>query len=141
MELSWIPPRLLSRITTERWLRLKVRGILPKRVAISGLTFWPRPLVLPLPRCPGWLKIGNSVISCRLPERCARCSGPHSSNQGESTCSRPYRCFQRGASHGPRSIKCPYNLKGQQLYTRLMDERTPLLEANKQLRDLRLVSP
>lgn len=51
VELSWIPSCLLLRTTTGRWLHLKVRGALTKRLTIFRLTYQTRPLLLPLQNC------------------------------------------------------------------------------------------
>ena len=138
VEITWIPPHCLPRSTTGKWIRLKVRGPIPTKVAINQIVYWARPFLLPMLRCPGCLKIGHSINTCRSPRRCSRCSGPHTFLLDENTCTRPYYCFQCGGSHGPRSIHCPHNQDAQQLYSTLARDGVTLPEINKQLRELQL---
>ncbi|KAG0693189.1 hypothetical protein GWK47_027591 [Chionoecetes opilio] len=111
-EVSWIPPRSLPRSTMGRWIRLKVTGSLPSRVCIGQLVFWPQPYLLPILRCPACLKVGHSINTCRSSVRCGRCSGPHLSQGAEAACDRPFRCFQCGGHHGPRSAPLPFQPGG-----------------------------
>ena len=136
LELSWIPPRHLPRTTTGKWLRLKVRGIIPTRISISQVVYRPRPYLLPLLRCPGCQKIGHSINTCRSAVRCSRCSGPHPARSGDVVCALPFHCFQCGGPHGPRSVHCPHNHQAEQLYASLAQAGTPLHDINKRLRDL-----
>ena len=140
-EVTWIHPRQLSRFTAGKWLRLKVRGTIPTRVGIFGLVYRPRPFILPMLRCQWCLKVGHSSTTCRSSVRCVRCSGPHSSSGEGYTCSRPFHCFQCGGPHGPRSPKCPFNLKARQFHATMMGEGKTLPEINTQLRQLQLTNP
>ncbi|XP_045126269.1 uncharacterized protein LOC123513263 [Portunus trituberculatus] len=143
VELTWLPPHSLPRFATGKWLRLKMRGSPPSKVAIDQLVFYPRPILLPLLRCPGCLMLGHSINTCRSSVRCARCSGPHPSRKGDKdeVCGKPFHCFQCRGSHGPWSLHCPHILHAQQLYTRLASEGKPLPEINKQLRALQFPRP
>ncbi|MPC73632.1 hypothetical protein E2C01_067966 [Portunus trituberculatus] len=140
VELTWLPPHSLPRFATGKWLRHKVRGSPPSKVAIDQLVYYPRSILLPLLRCPGCLMLRHSINTCRFLIRCARCSGPHPSRKGDKDeiCDKPFHCFQCWGSHGPQSLHCPHNLHAQQLYTRLASEGKPLPEINKQLRALQL---
>ncbi|KAG0728298.1 hypothetical protein GWK47_003764 [Chionoecetes opilio] len=137
-EVSWIPPRSLPRSTTGRRIRLKVTGSLPSRVCIGQLVFWPQPYLLPILRCLACLKVGHSINTCRSSVRCGRCSGPHPSQGAEVACDRPFRCFQCGGHHGPRSAHCPFNQEAQELYGRLVQEGMPIPDINSRLRLLPL---
>lgn len=141
VDISWIPPHSLPRYTRGKWLRLKVKGNLPSRVAIEQLVYHPQPYLLPLLRCPGCLRIGHSINTCRSSIRCARCSGPHPSHLNEEFCIKPFSCFQCGGSHGPRSNKCPFNQEAQKLYSILAAQDQPLHTINKQLRKLKYHNP
>ena len=141
VKITWIPPRCLPRSTTGKWIRLKIRGPIPTKVAINQIVYWARPFLLPMLRYPGCLKTGHSINTCRAPRRCSRCNGPHSFYLDENTCTwpmRPYHCFQCGGSHGPRSIHCPHNQDVQQLYNPQAHDGVTLHEINKQIRELQL---
>ena len=141
-ELAWIPAHHLPRATTGRWVRLKVRGTPPTKVAISQVIYRPLPYLLPLLRCPGCQKIGHSINTCRSAIRCSRCSGPHSYKQAQdTTCTRPYHCFQCGGAHGPRSPYCPLNRQAQQVYAAMAQDGKPLHVINKELRTIALQNP
>ena len=124
---------LLSRTTTGKWIRLNVRGPIPTKVAINQIVYWARPLLFPMLRCPGCLKIGHSINTCRSPGCCSRCSGSHSFHLDGNTCTRLYHCFQCGGSHGPKPAHCPYNQDVQQLYNTLARDGVTLHQINKQL--------
>ena len=138
VDASWIRSQHLPRSTMGKWIRLKMTGTLPSKVAIDQLVYWKQPYLLPILQCPVCQRVGHSINTCCSYVRCSRCSGPHSYHGPDATCDRPYFCFQYGGHHGTRSANCSSNREAKQLYCRLTQERMPLIEINKQLRLLSL---
>lgn len=53
----------------------------------------------------------------------------------------PFIACSVGDPNGPRSHKCPFNIKAQQLHTTLMGEGKSLTEVNTQMRERQLINP
>ena len=125
-EICWIHPRHLPRFIRDRWLRIKV--------FIDQLVYRTQTYLLSLLRCPACQRVGHSINTCWSSVRCSRCSGSHPYQANDNTCTRPYYCFQCGGPHGSRSYYCPFNQEAQQTYIKLAEDRIPIPDINRQLR-------
>ncbi|KAG0715224.1 hypothetical protein GWK47_012454 [Chionoecetes opilio] len=95
-----------------------------------------------LPLCSVLGAIGSATPSTPAGLRCDAPGAAGLPHAGKTTYlpRAPFRCFQCGGPHGPRSAHCTFNCRAQQLYADLAREGTPLHAINTQLRDLDLPS-